>query len=701
MSTNIIQPNADSNQSITPILADLGAALVFGFGFYFFKSHFKKDKGEKDLKDKLKPLRGKIEDTINKWEKEICLQKINSIIKNEVNDKNFDPFIVLDQLQKSNITPDISTLNTLLDTSARLGDYKNFNRLTELINDEMQSLAQPNIVTYNIILKGINLEMYTLEPNQKVEFAREKIKQVIQMIQKKNLKPVDITLNTIIDICIESNNFDLAWRYFDDMEKVYGVEPDIYTYSTLLKSIKNYQPDEKIIDRAFEILKIVKLSKAKGIKPDEILYNCILDTCVKYNRMEQAQSIFFDMKEAKVAPSKITYAIMIRGYGNEDKIDKAFEMFNQMKTYGEQPNDIIYGCLLNACVKCNKIEKAVDVYEDIKTSKIQMNIILYTTLIKGFTKIKNLPKALEIYEHMKKDKNVEKNIVVHNAILDCCVECNDYDLMSKIYDEIKSNSLLNENSPQPDLITYSTVIKGNARMKNFERVLEIYEFLKKREDLILDEVIFNSVLDGLSKSARFEDALKVYEDMKKNNIRRSNATFSILIKIYSKLNLVDKAIEVYKEMLQEKMKPSFITYTSIIQVLIKTKKIQFAIDIFDEILKNKINPDQVMFNVIINGCVFNGRLEDACRFLFESFKANLRLCNDVYKNILKNLLTNRIMDPYYKNDLTLKICGELKSRGLEIDYDLYYSIMKMVYKTKGKNADYLIEKELNEYKKIS
>jgi len=383
---------------------------------------------------------------------------------------------------------------------------------------------------------------------------------------------MDITLNTIIDICIESNNFDLAWRYFDDMEKVYGVEPDIYTYSTLLKSIKNYQPDEKIIDRAFEILKIVKLSKAKGIKPDEILYNCILDTCVKYNRMEQAQSIFFDMKEAKVAPSKITYAIMIRGYGNEDKIDKAFEMFNQMKTYGEQPNDIIYGCLLNACVKCNKIEKAVDVYEDIKTSKIQMNIILYTTLIKGFTKIKNLPKALEIYEHMKKDKNVEKNIVVHNAILDCCVECNDYDLMSKIYDEIKSNSLLNENSPQPDLITYSTVIKGNARMKNFERVLEIYEFLKKREDLILDEVIFNSVLDGLNKSARYEDALKVYEDMKKNNIRRSNATFSILIKIYSKLNLVDKAIEVYKEMLQEKMKPSFITYTSIVQVLIKTKK---------------------------------------------------------------------------------------------------------------------------------
>jgi len=283
--------------------------------------------------------------------------------------------------------------------------------------------------------------------------------------------------------------------------------------------------------------------------------------------------------------------------------------------------------------------------------------------------------------------------------LDCCVECGDYEMMSKIYEEIKSNALLNENLPQPDLITYSTVIKGYSRMKYLEKVMEIYTYLKNRDDIVLDEVIYNSILDGLLKAGRYEDALKTYEDMKKNNIRRSNATFSILIKIYSKLEMVDKAIEVYKDMLHEKMKPSMITYTSIIQILIKSKRIQFAIDIFDEILKNKVPPDQVMYNVIINGCVFNGRLEDACRFLFESFKANIRLCNDVYKNIFCNLLTNRVMDTSYKNDITLKICKELKTRGLEIDYDLYCKVMKMCYRTHGKSNDYIIQKELEEYKK--
>ena len=698
MSTNV--SNAELNQSINPILADLGATLVFGLGFYFFKSHFNKDKHfDKEIKDKLKPLRGKIEETINKWESAVCLQKINSIIKNEITDKNFDPFMVLDQLQKSNITPDVSTLNTLLDTSSRLGDFKNFQRLSELINDDIQSIAQPNIVTYNIILKGINQMMYNLDYEKKGEFARIKVDEVFKTIQKKSLKPNDITLNTIIDIFIESGNFDMAWVYYDDMERKYSVEPDIYTYSTLLKSIKNYQPDEKNVERAFNILKIVKLSKTKGIKPDEILYNCILDTCVKYSRMDQAEAVFLDMKEANITPSKITYAIMIRGFGNNHRLDSAFAVFSEMKSNNITPNEIIYGCLLNACIRCNKIEKACDVYEDILTSNINMNLILYSTLIKGFTQIKNFKKAFEIYEKMIKDKNFETNIVAFNAILDCCVECSDYTMMSKIYDEIKSNALLNENSPQPDLITYSTVIKGYSRMKNCEKVLEIYSYLKKRDDIILDEVIYNSILDGLLKAGKFQDALSIYEDMKKNNLRRSNATFSILIKIYSKLDMVDNAIEVYNDMLSEKIKPSLITYTSILQILIKSKKIQFAIDIFNDIINKNLSSDQVMFNVIINGCIFNGRLDEACCFLFESFKANLRLCNDVYKNVLCNLLTNRIMDYSYKNDLALKICKELKTRGLEIDYELYSKVIKMCYKNHRNINDYLINKELDEYKK--
>ena len=71
MSTSTINNNTEinntNNSSISPILTDLGAALVFGLGFYFFKSHFKKSSDDKETKDKLKPLKEKIEDTFPKF----------------------------------------------------------------------------------------------------------------------------------------------------------------------------------------------------------------------------------------------------------------------------------------------------------------------------------------------------------------------------------------------------------------------------------------------------------------------------------------------------------------------------------------------------------------------------------------------------------------------------------------------------------
>ena len=61
-------------QTTSSLLADLGASLIFSLGFFFFKKKFsQKDKDGKELKDKMKPLKEKIEDTINKWERSVSL----------------------------------------------------------------------------------------------------------------------------------------------------------------------------------------------------------------------------------------------------------------------------------------------------------------------------------------------------------------------------------------------------------------------------------------------------------------------------------------------------------------------------------------------------------------------------------------------------------------------------------------------------
>ena len=73
---------------------------------------------------------------------------------------------------------------------------------------------------------------------------------------------------------------DKAWGLFTQMQD-HDIVPDNFTFSTLIKGIKstrNSKRDLQDLDRAFNLLEQIK---EKGeTKPDEILYNCLIDACI-------------------------------------------------------------------------------------------------------------------------------------------------------------------------------------------------------------------------------------------------------------------------------------------------------------------------------------------------------------------------------------------------------------------------------------
>lgn len=64
-----------------------------------------------------------------------------------------------------------------------------------------------------------------------------------------------------------------------------------------------------------------------GDKPDEILYNCLLDLCVRYKDTSTAVKIFEKMKSHDLKPSSVTYGILIKAFGLDNQLEKAFSMF--------------------------------------------------------------------------------------------------------------------------------------------------------------------------------------------------------------------------------------------------------------------------------------------------------------------------------------------------------------------------------------
>merc|ERR1712151_1124438 len=159
-------------------------------------------------------------------------------------------------------------------------------------------------------------------------------------------------------------------------------------------------------------------------------------------------------------------------------------------------------------------------------------------------------------------------------------------------------------------------IKGFAKNQKMQDALELYENLKTQE-VELDEVLFNTLIDGFARIGDDKKAIKIY------GIKGSAIIYSILIKMYCKINDITSALHYLNLYKTEKHKATIVPYSTLIQLFIKRKELNKAIELFEEIKKRGMKPDQVSYNFIINGCSFNKKREKAIEYLHESFKSEV------------------------------------------------------------------------------
>ena len=614
--------NAELANVVQPYLSDVGVCLVFGLGYYVISYLYGENKPGKDKKNSPQTI----------WDSCKTLEEFNNLIKKSEEEGRINPFEVLDKIHKCSLIPDITIYNNLINACYVKNRLDEAEKLVEEVFD-FASPVQADLFTFNILLKGISTKLENNKNGGEKETLVESANKIFQDIKEKyNISPNDVTINTQMDILIKGGHVSKAWDLFDAMRSKYSVEPDKYSYSTIIKALK-YEPDLSKLDRTFGILELLKERKTSSTSSDEIIFNCLIDVCIILGKIDKAENVFKSIKELGISPTKATYAVMIRGYGQVFQLDKALDLYEELKTTGIEPTEVIYGCILNACVRSSNFKMVAKIYKEMQEKEVKMNIILYTTLIKAYSKQKNFQYALKVYEDLLSNQKIKPNIVVHNAMLDCCVECNCTHKMGEIYENIKSSFLdADEFSevPKPDIITYSTVIKGYGKAKDIDKVMDIFYFLQNSSEFVLDEIIYNSVLDACAKSGSYEKAMKVYNQMCQKNMKMSNVTYSILVKIYSNNKEEDKAFQLLKEMKSKNIKPGIIVYTCLIQTCLKSKLIQQAIVLFEEMKNNKLKTDHVVYNTIVNGCIYGGKLEAACKFTIESFYDNVRMPDEMY-----------------------------------------------------------------------
>mmetsp|Transcript_70674 Transcript_70674/g.184051 ORF Transcript_70674/g.184051 Transcript_70674/m.184051 type:complete len:712 (-) Transcript_70674:350-2485(-) len=337
---------------------------------------------------------------------------------------------------------------------------------------------------------------------------------------------------------------DEAWTTLEEMQ-TQGITTDKYTVSRMLmKTVAEGRAhwDPQKVYRGIGLVEA--FMQLQPEEADEVLFNALLDTCCRMKDLPRLETTMLKMRELQIYPSHVTLGILVKAYGQAGDISKVLKVWQDMDEQRRQANAVTYGCMIDACVKCGHVAKAVEIFEDMKSRRKHRNTILYTTLIKGYGMEKDCKNALELFREMRTE-GVPYNTITYNSIIDVCIKSNEVATAEDLLREMMQAG----SNLEPDLITYSTVLKGYCHSGDLDKALQVAETIKAC-GLQCDELVYNTLMDGCVKTNDMATGLGLFEEMVSLGLRPSAITHSILARLYQRSGYEADANEAVAQLYQ-------------------------------------------------------------------------------------------------------------------------------------------------------
>merc|ERR1719399_2046516 len=205
------------------------------------------------------------------------------------------------EMRTRHITPTSITIGCMAEAVVSNGDPEGAYELIKQMQEDALCRDQVNAVIYCSVLKG---------------FAHEKKMERVwsiweDMIQSKVL-PSITTYNALIDACARNAGTDRIAQLLADM-KQRGIKANLITYSTVLKG-HCLRGD---IRAAFDVLN--EMRAQTNFKPDEIMYNTLLDGCAQASLVEEGLRIL-KLMQACLTNKNLQKALSVLERMGRDKL---------------------------------------------------------------------------------------------------------------------------------------------------------------------------------------------------------------------------------------------------------------------------------------------------------------------------------------------------------------------------------------------
>merc|ERR1719359_585215 len=410
----------------------------------------------------------------------------------------------------------------------------------------------------------------------------------------------------LLNSCVNAGDMRAAWKLISEMQRN-GTIPNAVTCAILLKG--RLQSIE-------EVSRVLILVDAMEEPMDEVLFMAVAEACVRVGRLDvlSRQMEKFKRQGSTTTLSAETYGSMIKAYGRARDTKRVWDLWAQMLNDCAQLTSVTLGCMVEALVANGESPEAWKLVQDLlkdESTKPLVNTVICSSILKGFAYTKDAGKVMSLYKEMQAHK-IQPNRITFNTILNAFAQCQTMQYAPELLEDMKATIP----AVEPDIVTYSTLVKGYCCAGSLDRALKVFAEMQEEGKCEPDEVLFNSLLGGCAKEFRLDEALQLLDEMKKFGIAPSNYTLSMLVKLMCRCRRLDQAFTTLEDISKEhNFKINIQVYTCLIQGCFHNWQTDKALAVYEKIMNEKLMPDSMTYTVLVRGCLRSGNIDKAAELV--------------------------------------------------------------------------------------
>ncbi|XP_039121799.1 pentatricopeptide repeat-containing protein At1g10910, chloroplastic isoform X1 [Dioscorea cayenensis subsp. rotundata] len=347
----------------------------------------------------------------------------------------------------------------------------------------------------------------------------------------------------------------------------------------------------------------------------------------------------------------------------------------------------------------------------------KLNFASYSSFFKYMGISGNLMKGLQVYDSIS-DKSTKMNVSVCNSVLGCLVRNAKFEKSMELFDQMKDDGL------QPDLVTYSTLLAGCAKIKyGYIKAMHLVQELENnglhKDSVIYGTLIsicasnnlseeaeaffqqmldegccpnifhYSSLLNAYSLDGNYTKAEKLVESMNSSGVAPNKVILTTLLKVYAKGGLFEKGRKLLTELEDLGFAKDEMPYCVLMDNLAKSGDVQAAKAIFSEMRGKGVKIDGYSYSIMISALCRSGQLKEA-KQLAKDFEASYAKYDLVMLNTLLRAYCNA-------GDMenVMQMMRKMDELSISPDWNTFHILIKYFCKEKLYHLAYRTIEDMN------